>query len=142
MASGPEQQPAGRQPQKALAIRPWRVLVVDDNHDAADMMRIVLELDGHEVRIVHDGPAALELTKTFRPELILLDIGLPGMDGYKVAGSLRAMPESKNTVLVAVTGYSSEADVRHSREAGFDRHLSKPLRRKVLQKLIADADSG
>jgi CheY-like chemotaxis protein len=115
---------------------PRRVLVVDDNRDAAHSLTMVLELDGHEVRVAHDGGAALELARDYRPEVVLLDIGLPGMDGYEVARRLRAEGPGGG-LLVAMTGYGQEEDRRRTREAGFDVHLVKPVEPQVIRDLLA-----
>jgi PAS domain S-box-containing protein len=105
-----------------------RVLVVDDNEDSADSLALLLELKGHEVRVALDGPAALATAHAFQPEVVLLDIGLPGMDGYEVARRLRAERAGEGgLLLVALTGYGQDEDRRRSREAGFDHHLVKPV---------------
>ncbi len=111
-----------------------RVLVVDDNADAAEMMRTLLELDGHQVTAVYDGGTAIERAAALQPDVVLIDLGMPGMDGFEVARRLRAEPSLGRAVLVALTGYGQEEDVRRSREAGFDHHVTKsadfePLRR-------------
>jgi signal transduction histidine kinase len=113
-----------------------RVLVVDDNVDAADSAALLLRLWGHEVAVVYNGPAALETARHFRPEIALLDIGLPGISGYEVARSLRALPELRDLVLAAVTGYGQEEDRRRSREAGFNFHLTKPLAPEALTSVV------
>jgi CheY-like chemotaxis protein len=118
---------------------PRRILLVDDNADAAESLGKLLELTGHEVRIAHDGPAALEAARTFRPEVALLDIGLPGMDGYEVARRLREQPATQRTLLVALTGWGQAEDRRRSREAGFDHHLTKPADPEALQELLGRA---
>src|SRR5262249_23682279 len=104
-----------------------RVLVVDDNADSLESMEILLQMWGHEVRTAHDGPAALTVAAEFPPDIVLLDIGLPGMNGYEVAQRLRDIPGLARALLVAVTGYGQESDRRRTREAGFDRHLIKPV---------------
>ena len=104
-----------------------RVLVVDDNRDAAESLSLMLELGGHDVRSAHDGPAALEVVRGFVPEVVFLDIGMPGMDGYAVARRLRVDPSLAGAVLVALTGWGSEEDKRRAGEAGFDHHLTKPV---------------
>jgi signal transduction histidine kinase len=109
------------------ASQPRRVLVVDDNVDAAESAAMLLRYLGHEVEVAYEGPSALGAVSAFRPEVVLLDIGLPGMSGYDVARELRERPEGKGLVLAAVTGYGQEEDRRRSREAGFDCHLTKPL---------------
>jgi CheY-like chemotaxis protein len=112
------------------------VLVVDDNVDAAHAMGYVLKLSGHDVTIAHDGPGALAAAAGKSPELVLLDIGLPGMDGYAVAARLRAAGLNGASI-VAVTGYGQEEDLRRSNEAGFDHHLVKPVDAAMIRKIIA-----
>ncbi len=114
-----------------------RVLVVDDNTDAADSLGLLLELLGQKVRVAHDGPTALLIAQAFRPEVVFLDIGMPGMDGYEVARRLRRQPECKSSLLVALTGWGQDADRRRSAEAGFDHHLVKPAEPALLEKLLA-----
>lgn len=111
----------------APAPRKSRILVVDDNVDGADSLAVLLRLGGHEVSLAHDGPAALDMAHAFKPEVILLDIGLPGMDGFEVAKRLRTREANQETVIVAVTGYGRDEDRNRSREAGFDHHLVKPV---------------
>jgi PAS domain S-box-containing protein len=114
-----------------------RVLVVDDNADSADSLAIWLRLKGHEVRTAYDGPQALAQALEQQPDLVLLDIGMPGMSGYEVARRMRAHPDTRRTVLVAMTGWGQEEDRRQSREAGIDQHLVKPLEPRALEDLIA-----
>jgi PAS domain S-box-containing protein len=113
-----------------------RVLVVDDNRDSADSMALVLGATGYDVRTAHDGPAALAIAAEYHPECVLLDIGLPGMNGYAVAQRLRALPGCASATLIAMTGYGQEDDRRRSREAGFDHHLVKPVDFDVLTGLL------
>jgi two-component system CheB/CheR fusion protein len=127
--------PAG---QGAATVMPRRILVVDDHVDAAEMLAKLLQLEGHDVRTVHDGTAALEAAQKYQPEVILLDIGLPGMNGYEVARQLRQQPAMANVLLVAVTGYGQEDDRRRSKMAGFDYHLVKPLTPNSLEHLLAN----
>jgi PAS domain S-box-containing protein len=115
-----------------------RILVVDDNVDAADTIALLLQMWGHEVRTVYSGPEAIEAAEDFAPEVVLLDIGLPGINGYDVARRLRARPQRRRTVLAAMTGYGQESDRDRSREAGFDHHLTKPVAPEVLQKILAE----
>ncbi len=115
-----------------------RVLVVDDNVDAAQSLRMLLELEGHEVRLAHDGLAALEAARAFAPAVVLLDIGLPGLDGYEVARRLRAAPETRACRLIAITGYGQSDDHARSEAAGFDRHLIKPVEPERVLALIGD----
>jgi signal transduction histidine kinase/ActR/RegA family two-component response regulator len=116
-----------------------RVLVVDDNVDTAHGMERLLKLIGHETARAHDGNEALQVACEFRPEIILLDIGLPGMDGYEVAARMRREEWCKNAVIVAVSGYGQDEDRRRSMEAGFDHHLIKPLDHDALLLLISPA---
>jgi CheY-like chemotaxis protein/two-component sensor histidine kinase len=116
---------------------PLRVLVVDDNRDAVESLSVLLELEGHAVQSAPDGLQALELAPSFLPQVILLDIGLPGMDGYEVAQRLRDLPETRQALLVAVTGYGQPEDRARSRAAGFDHHLVKPIDLGELSGLLA-----
>jgi signal transduction histidine kinase len=114
-----------------------RVLVVDDNRDAADSLALLLKLMGHEVRTAYDGPAALQEARAWRPEVVLLDIGLPGMTGYEVARRLREERPPEELLLVALTGYGQEEDRRRSQEAGLDLHFVKPVDPNALRDLLA-----
>jgi PAS domain S-box-containing protein len=128
-------QTARRAPETTAGLR--RVLVVDDNRDAAAMVGALLEVPGHEVRIAHDAQEALEVLATFEPEVVLLDIGLPGMDGYEAARRIRALPCGKKVLLIALTGWGKEEDKRRALEAGFDEHLTKPVSAEQLLDLLA-----
>jgi signal transduction histidine kinase/CheY-like chemotaxis protein len=112
------------------------VLVVEDNRDAAAMLALLLERYGHRVRVAHDGATALAEVRERLPAAVLLDIGLPGMDGYQLAAALRDLPGGEGLLLVALTGYGREDDRRRSREVGFDHHLTKPVEPRVLQELL------
>jgi signal transduction histidine kinase/CheY-like chemotaxis protein len=114
-----------------------RILVVDDNRDAAQSLGLLLKLSGHEVHTAHDGPAALEAVHTYAPQIVLLDIGLPGMDGLEVAHRLRQDLGLKDILLVALTGYGQEEDRRRTQEAGFNAHLVKPVDLEELHELLA-----
>jgi signal transduction histidine kinase/DNA-binding response OmpR family regulator len=114
-----------------------RVLVVDDNVDSAVSLALLLQLEGHEVRTAHDGPAALDLAQSFRPEVVFLDIGLPMMDGYEVARRLRQLLPSESFVLAALTGYGHEEDRLRSEQAGFNAHLIKPVDPAAVHRLLA-----
>lgn len=114
-----------------------RVLVVDDCADAAETLAELLELWGHEVRIASDGPAALRLAELFQPDVVLLDIGLPTMDGYDVARRLQST-ESRPALLVALSGYGREEDRRRAKDEGFDYHFTKPVNPENLRKLVDD----
>jgi CheY-like chemotaxis protein len=112
------------------------VLVVDDNLDAAESLGVLLRFLGADVEVVNDGQSALDVLSTFRPELVLLDIGMPGMDGYEVAARIRALPEQRNVTLVALTGWGQSEDRERSHAAGFDRHLVKPIEIETLEALL------
>src|SRR5262249_18961234 len=114
-----------------------RILVVEDNSEAGKSLAMVLRLWGHEVRVVRDGPAALEAVKQERPDVVLLDIGMPGMDGYEVAKRLRDIAALKKALLIALTGYGTDEDRGRSREAGFDIHLVKPVSSEELRRVLA-----
>jgi len=129
--------------QRAAASRPRRVLVVDDNADAAATLRMVLELQGHDARAVFSGQAAVDALAEFDAEVVLLDIGMPGMDGLEVAHHIRALPGGRDVLLVALTGWGQDEDRRRTTEAGFDEHLTKPVDTERLAALLAnDADDG
>lgn len=115
-----------------------RVLVVDDNRDAAEAAAVFLALAGHEVKAVGDGAEALASAPVFAPDVVVLDIGLPRMDGYEVARRLRKIPSTHSSLLIALTGYGQNSDRVRAREAGFDHHLTKPAEPDVLLKLIDD----
>ena len=132
----PEPRVAPSEPPQ-VATRPRRVLVIEDNDDVADSLRNLLELDGHAVQVASDGRTGLERAFAFRPDLVLCDIGLPGMDGYEVARSIRRDPALDHTLLVALSGYGLSEDVRRAREAGFDRHVTKPPTLAALEGVLA-----
>jgi len=114
-----------------------RILVADDNRDAAESMSTVLRLMGNEVRTVHDGLQAVEEAAAFRPDLVLLDIGMPRLNGYDAARRIRAERWGKSTLIVAMTGWGQDEDKRRASEAGFDRHFTKPVDPGDIEKLIA-----
>lgn len=116
-----------------------RILVVDDNLDTAQGMSRILRHLGHQVDLAHDGHAAIEAAQRLLPQIVLLDIGLPGMDGYQVAAQLKQMDCCKNSKIIAVSGYGQEDDRRRARDAGFDHHLVKPVDHEALIRLIADS---
>jgi PAS domain S-box-containing protein len=114
-----------------------RILVVDDNVDAGQTLAMLLRLSGSDVEITHDGPSALHTAEDFRPQVIFLDIGMPGMDGYEVARKLRACPLTSDVLLVALTGWGQEEDRRRTAEAGFDVHLVKPVAPDALESVLS-----
>jgi CheY-like chemotaxis protein len=131
--------PAERRRPSAAGLR---VLVVDDNRDAAASLALLLESMGNEVRTAYDGEQAAAVASEFRPDVALLDIGMPKLDGYEAARRIRRESNGRPLRLVALTGYGQESDRRKSHEAGFDRHLVKPLRPQVLVELLAEIERG
>lgn len=123
------------------ALTKWRILVVDDNKDAAISLTMMLELLGHETLMVHDGLAAVESAETFRPDMILLDIGLPELNGYEACRRIRLQPWSNAMEIIALTGWGQEEDRRRSKEAGFDHHLVKPAHIGIVNKILATLSS-
>ncbi len=115
-----------------------RILVVEDNADAAEMLAIILRMEGHHVKAVHDGSAAWRLALEWNPEVVLLDIGLPGMDGYEVARRFKHEPGLSGMTLVALTGYGQEEDRQRARKAGFDYHLVKPVDMDAVQRMLEE----
>jgi two-component system CheB/CheR fusion protein len=124
---------------KRSPVLPRRVLIIEDNADTAGALEEALALDGHHVRTARDGPEGLAKARAFHPEVVLCDIGLPGMDGYEVARALRADAALSDAFLVAVTGYALPEDLRRAREAGFDRHIAKPPTFERLDEVLAEA---
>jgi two-component system CheB/CheR fusion protein len=118
------------------------VLVIEDNPDAADSIREVLELHDHVVAVEYSGTAGVEAARRFLPDVVLCDIGLPGLDGYSVAREMRADAALRSALLVAVSGYALEEDVRKCRDAGFDAHIAKPPSVEELQSVLARAPGG
>jgi CheY-like chemotaxis protein len=122
--------------------RTHRILVVEDNRDVAESMQILLQDAGHEVEVAHDGPAAVEQARIFRPDVVICDIALGGeMDGFAVAASLRADARLKSAHLIALTGYGRDEDRELARRAGFDTHLTKPADPAGLKRLIGGISS-
>jgi CheY-like chemotaxis protein len=115
-----------------------RILVVDDTRDIADALAMLLETMDADVRVAYDGRSALNIVTTFAPEIVLLDIGMPGMDGYETARRLRQLLNGQAAMLVALTGWGQEADRHNTREAGFDKHLVKPIDVDDLLALLAE----
>jgi CheY-like chemotaxis protein len=132
-------QPAVRTepPRSVTMFPPRRILVVDDNQDAADTLGSLLTALGATVAVVHSGEAALEAFATFNPDTVLLDLGMPGMDGFDVARKIRALEGHPDTLLIALTGWGQDHDYRQSRAAGFDHHLVKPPDIERLRELLS-----
>jgi CheY-like chemotaxis protein len=124
-------------PAVGRAVRGLRILVADDSVDSALTLTALLAAAGHEVEAVHDGFAALTRAAQFRPHVLVLDIGMPGLNGYDTCRRIRAEPWGRNAIVIAVTGWGSDEDRRRSREAGFDAHLVKPVDPDVLSRALA-----
>jgi CheY-like chemotaxis protein len=137
-----EAPPAPTAPAEPTRAKPARVLVVDDNQDAARLLTMLLSEEGHEVHTAFDGQEALRRAEKLHPEIVLLDIGLPGLDGYEAAQELRRQTWAQETLMLALTGWGQEDDRRRSAEAGFDGHLVKPVDLEQLQKWMAAGRDG
>jgi len=114
-----------------------RVLIADDNQDSAESLAMLLRMEGHEVMVAHDGPEAFAAVATFNPEVALLDIGMPGLNGYEVAKKIRAATPSSAIILIAVTGWGQHSDKARARAAGFDHHFTKPVEPERLVELLS-----
>jgi CheY-like chemotaxis protein len=130
----------GAAPDRPLTRR--RILVVDDNTDAANSLAMVLRMMGNEVRTARDGLEGVDAAEKFAPDVVLLDIGMPRLNGYDACRRIRELPRGKEAVIVALTGWGQDDDKRRSREAGFDGHLVKPVEPAALEKLLADLSSA
>ena len=137
LAASHQPQPPKGEGEKTAALAKRRILVVDDNKDSADVLSMMLRIKGMEVRTAYDGLEAVEAAAAFRPNMVLLDIGLPKLNGYEVARQIRAQPWGKDTVLVAVTGWGQEEDRRHSQDVGINFHMVKPIDLVALQKMLS-----
>jgi CheY-like chemotaxis protein len=118
------------------AAPPLRILVVDDNRDSAESLAALLTIDGHELELAHDGAEAVDKAAAFRPHVVLLDIGLPKLDGYQACREMRKMPRGAEMDIVALTGWALDDDRDKAREAGFTRHLVKPIDFEELEQLL------
>ena len=131
---------AARSEQSKAQFRALKILVVEDEHDIADSLVRLLQLGGHQVEVAYSGQIALLLAQQHKPAVVLLNLGLPRVDGYQVVQQLRSKPETQDAFIVAVTGYGSEADRERCKAAGFDLHLLKPIAtEKLLALLRGDA---
>jgi signal transduction histidine kinase/DNA-binding response OmpR family regulator len=126
----------------AAGTKPARILVVDDLAASAETLMMLLEMEGFEVKTAHEGVSALQIAKDFQPDVVLLDIGLPGMNGFEVANRLRSQPHSRNALLIALTGYGEPESRSRSVQAGFDFHMVKPADVNVLLAMLADPASA
>jgi CheY-like chemotaxis protein len=124
-------------PEAPVQTASARILIVDDNADAADSLGTLLELEGHRIEVTYGSADALARVGTFKPDIVLLDIGLPDMDGYEVARRIRALPEMTHVRLIALTGYGQAEDRQRAKSAGFDDHLVKPVEFPALQRALA-----
>lgn len=120
------------------APKRFRILVVDDNHDSALSLAMMLSIMGHETRTAHDGESAVASAESFLPEVVLLDIGLPKLNGYEVAQRIREKPWGASMFLIAVTGWGQEEDRQRSTEVGLNVHMVKPVEPSMLEKLLAE----
>jgi CheY-like chemotaxis protein/anti-sigma regulatory factor (Ser/Thr protein kinase) len=134
----PDAAPAGVHEDAEPAVQPGgrRILVADDNADAAESLALVLQLMGNDVRVAYDGDEAVDAAEVFRPDLILLDIGMPGLTGYEAARVIRQRPWGRDVVMVALTGWGQDEDKREAHEAGFDHHFTKPVDPGRLQQFV------
>jgi CheY-like chemotaxis protein len=121
---------------------PLRILVIEGNRDAADSLRVLLEVFRHEVRVVYEGAAGLEVARAWRPDVVLCDVGLPGVEGYEVARALRRDPTTAPVRLIATSGFGSDADQQQCRDAGFDLHLVQPVHLDDLKRALAGVHTG
>jgi CheY-like chemotaxis protein len=117
-----------------------RILVVDDNRDAADALALLISTFGYKAKAVYDGEEALEQVATFSPDMALIDLGMPGLDGYETVSRIRQQRGNVHLILVAVTGYTGEEDKRRAYDCGFDLHVGKPMSVEKLQELLALLD--
>jgi CheY-like chemotaxis protein/anti-sigma regulatory factor (Ser/Thr protein kinase) len=138
--AGPARAGSARSGEEGLPQR--RVLVVDDNRDAAESLGMLLEMDNCTVSVAFDGLQALALVDEFRPDIVLLDIGMPGMDGYELAKRMRVTPRGPELVLVALTGWGQAEDKRRAMDAGFNEHLTKPVDPDLLARVITFGHSA
>lgn len=137
-SSGPRSAPAGPLASRTATTRARRILVIEDNVDAAQLLADVLEMGGHSVRVANDGCEGVAVAREMTPEIVFCDLGLPSLDGFGVARALRADDRLRSAVLVAISGYSRPQDRARSADAGFDFHLAKPATVDDLESLLAN----
>ena len=128
--------------QKDIEHSRLKIMIADDNVDAAEILSLLLQVSGHVTSVVHNGQSALNEARLFAPDVVFLDIGMPGMNGYEVAKALRKDPDLTDVALVALTGWGGEQDRAQSREAGFDRHLIKPVDMSVIETLLTEVTAA
>jgi CheY-like chemotaxis protein len=134
--------PSPPAPMPEPATARYRIVVADDSQDSAEALALLLSLKGHETRTAFDGAEAVEVAERFRPDVMLLDIGMPKLNGYDACRLIRAQPWGRQVVLVAQTGWGQEEDRRRTEEAGFDGHLVKPVDPEALMRLLASRAAG
>jgi len=130
LISSLEEESTAEKPQK------YRILIVDDNESCAITMKLTMEILGHTAQMAIDGPSAIELAKMFQPEIVLLDIGLPGMNGYEICQAMRKEPSLQDTIFIAQTGWGQKEHRKRSKEAGFNYHLVKPIDIQALKNIL------
>jgi CheY-like chemotaxis protein len=128
------------QPDAGVQAVRRRVLLVDDNRDVVRAFARLVRALGYDVEVTFSGDEALAAAERFRPDIVLMDLGLPGLDGYQTAAALRSTPWGRAAKLIAVSGWARDADRRRAREAGFDRHYTKPIEPDVLEALLSEAE--
>jgi PAS domain S-box-containing protein len=142
LAAAPDLRPAQRPAGRAEANSPLRILIIEDHRDTAESLQMLLELDGYAVRVAYDGGPGIAAAREYHPDVVICDIGLPGMDGYQVAERLRQEVAGRSALLIAQSGYGQREDIERAHRAGFDRHLTKPIDVEGLRALLAGARRG
>lgn len=133
---GPPSDEANELSGKSLSSLPRRVMIVDDNAEAAQVLGMMMETNGHDCRLVFDSTKALEMAKHYKPEFVFLDLGMPQVDGFALCRQMRDLPELANTIFVAQTGWSDQAHMDRAKAAGFHHHLVKPIALQELEALV------
>jgi CheY-like chemotaxis protein len=137
-----EDQPHESRPSEQMRTAPRRIVIIEDNRDSAQVLVLLLKRWGHDVHLAYDGVSGIELVSRIKPDLVLVDIGLPRLDGYRVAQELRLLEPAPERVLVAMTGYGTETDRQKALRAGFDRHLTKPVLSADLARVVQSCLNG
>jgi PAS domain S-box-containing protein len=141
LVAAPSDAPADEPAAASEQVTPLRILLIDDNHDSADSLAMLLELKGHEVRVAYEGEQAVQIAPRFAPHLCVIDIAMPKMDGYATIAALRKMPELADTMYAAMTGFGHASDRERTRDAGFDAHLVKPVELALFDELLARVEA-